>query len=516
MSHELSATAGDHAGDARPNILLITTDQQHHSALGSVTPMLDTPNIDSIGTDGVTVDRAYCNNPLCSPSRSSIITGEYPSWHGCWTIGTKLEEERTFLGDLLGQAGYQTSLIGKAHFQPLASTPEQTSLEAQPTLRDLDFWREFHGPYYGFDHIELARNHADESHVGQHYAIWMEEQGLTDWADYFQSWPEVRGDERQHSWDLPAEYHYSTWTAERTIAAIDRAADTDDPFFTWASFHDPHPPYLVPEPYASMYDPAEVEPGRLEPGELEKMAPWFALTQQHDPNFSPWQETPHQNHGFHSHLTDEDKLRKDIAVYYGMMTLIDDQVGRILDHLASRGLAENTLVIFTSDHGHFLGQHGLVAKGAFHYEDLLRVPFLARWPQRIPAGSRTSSLLGLIDLAPTMLTAAGLDVPGSTQGVNQLDVWTGEHDTARDHVIVENRHQPTAVDLRTYIDGRYKLTVYRGHPWGDLFDLHTDPGEVNNLFDHPDHQDLRHQLALRAIDTELARQPTTYQRIARA
>lgn len=485
--------------------------------MGGRTPELRTPNLDRLAREGMTLDRGYCPNPLCSPSRSSMITGEYPSWHGCWTIGVKLDEERRFLGDWLRPAGYQSSLVGKAHFQPLASVPGQTSLEAQPTLRDLDFWRDFTGPWYGFDHIELARNHADESHVGQHYAIWMEEQGATDWQQWFQSWPE-RADEptRRHSWDLPVELHYSTWTAERTIAAIDRAVDADEPFLTWASFHDPHPPYLVPEPYASMYDPAKVEPGRPEPGELDQMPPWFALTQQADPDFSPWQETPYQNHGFHSHLVDEERLRKDIAVYHGMITLVDDQIGRILDRLDERGIADNTLVIFTSDHGHFLGQHGLVAKGAFHYEDLLRVPFLARWPGQVPAGTHSDGLISLVDLTPTMLAAAGLDVPGSMQGVDQLPMLTGDVASVRDHVIVENRHQPTAVDLRTFIDDRYKLTVYRGQPWGDLFDLVEDPGEHHNLWDSPDHQGLRHRLALRALDSELRRQPTRYARIARA
>src|SRR5699024_3079579 len=132
-----------------------------------------------------------------------------------------------------------------------------------PTLRDLDFWRSFTGPYYGFDHIELARNHADEAWAGQHYALWMESKGLTNWRDYFQS-SDGATPARKHTWDLPEEFHYTTFVAERTVAAIEKAAgdvcEQDDagqqsPFFIWASFQDPHPPYLVPEPWASMYDP---------------------------------------------------------------------------------------------------------------------------------------------------------------------------------------------------------------------------------------------------------------------
>src|SRR5689334_3736817 len=121
------------------NILLITSDQQHHSTLGCINPRIQTPHLDRLAREGIRFDRAYCNNPLCSPSRSTIITGLYPSQHHCWTIGVKLPEDVPTVGSLLSRAGYQSSLIGKAHFQPLACTGDQTSLECQPTLRDLDF-----------------------------------------------------------------------------------------------------------------------------------------------------------------------------------------------------------------------------------------------------------------------------------------------------------------------------------------------------------------------------------------
>src|SRR5688572_13392021 len=174
----------------QPNILLITSDQQHYDTLGVSNPRISTPNLDRLAREGTRFTRAYCNNPVCSPSRSTIITGMYPSWHGCWTIGVKLPEDVPTVGEVFQKQGYRTALIGKAHFQPLASCPpEQESWECQPRLRDLEFWRGFTGPWYGFEHIEIARNHADEAHAGQHYALWMEEKGLTNWADYFQSWP---------------------------------------------------------------------------------------------------------------------------------------------------------------------------------------------------------------------------------------------------------------------------------------------------------------------------------------
>jgi arylsulfatase A-like enzyme len=509
------------AGD-RPNILLITTDQQHHRALGRLTPQLRTPHLDALAEQGMAVDRAYCTNPLCSPSRSSIITGRYPSSHGCWTIGVRLDSgEATISPSLprqLSLAGYDTSLIGKAHFEPLASPPGIESFESQPRLRDLDFWQDFHGPYYGFDHIELARNHADESHVGQHYALWMEQNGFSQWRDHFQAWP-PRPDEprRRWRWDLPKEYHYSTWTGERAVAAIERSARAERPFFCWASFHDPHPPYLVPEPYASMYDPDDVDLDHVGPKLGEQLPHWVAMTQEPDPDFSAWQETPFANHGLHRQVVDAETLRRNLAIYFGMMTFVDDQVGRILARLDELGLSDNTLVVFTSDHGHYLGQHGLTAKGPFHYEDLLRVPFLLRWPGQVEPGSTSDSLLSLVDLAPTFLTAAGVDVPGVMQGMDQGPVWRGEVDRVRSHAIVENRHQPTAVDLRTYVDEWHKLTVYRGHPaWGEVFDLTCDPAELHNLFHDNERQLLVRDLALDWLRAEMDRESTAEPRVASA
>lgn len=502
-----------------PNILLITSDQQRWNTLGKINPVLSTPHLDRLCDEGTRFSRAYCNSPVCSPSRSTIITGMYPSWHGCWSIGVKLPEEVPTVGALFDKAGYDTTLIGKAHFQPLASDPEgeQVSLECQPTLRDLDFWSEFHGPWYGFSHVELARNHADESHVGQHYALWLEAKGVANWRDYFQPWPtDATAPRRLHHWDLPQELHYTTWTAERSIASIERSVAAEKPFFLWASFHDPHPPYLVPAPWDTLYAPADMEPGTLLPGEFDRMPPHFALTQEANPDFSAWQETKWANHGFHSHRIGEAALRQNMAVYYGMISFMDQQIGRILHCLEENGVAENTLVVFTTDHGHFLGEHGLIAKGAFHYEDLLRLPFVVRWPGHIPAATESASLQSLVDLAPTFLSACGLPVPGIMQGVNQLAVWKGDTPSARAMVVTEFRHQPTTVHLRTYISERYKLTVYRDRAYGELFDLETDPGERVNLWDDPAHADLRAEMLRQSLNAELVREPMRLPRIADA
>ena len=160
--------------------------------------------------------------------------------------------------------------------------------------------------------------------------------------------------------------------------------------------------------------------------------------------------------------------------------------GRIIDHLDALGLAENTLVVFTSDHGHYFGQHGLIAKGAFHYDDGVRVPMIVRLPGRIAAGGVSHSLQSLVDYAPTFLDYCGLDAPADMTGIPQGDVWQGDETAAREHVIIENRHQPTTLHLKTYIDGRYKITLYFNRDYGEIFDLRADPGELDNLWSRVD------------------------------
>ena len=500
-----------------PNILLITSDQQHYDTLGVTNPRIKTPALDRLAHEGTNFTRAYCPNPVCSPSRASIITGMYPSWHHCWTIGVKLPEDVPTVGDALQANGYDTSLIGKAHFQPLATRPGSESIECQPILRDLEFWRNFHGPWYGFRHIETARMHGDEPHAGGHYAIWMEENGLGNWRDYFMHYPPRDDDpRREFSWELPEEHHYSRWTAEKTIEYVRIHARERHPFFCWASFHDPHPPYLVPQPWDKMYDPNDMVVGKYTEGEFDAMPPHFAQTRQKRPDFSMFEESGFANHGFMCHVAGDEWMRKNIAVYYGMISFMDQQIGRILDELDRLGMAKNTIVVFTTDHGHFLGQHGLIAKGAFHYEDMLRVPFLVRWPGHVPAGATSSSLQSLVDLSPTFLAAAGIEIPGIMQGVSQLDTWCGRRESSRDHVIVENRHQPTKLDLRSFVTDRYKLTLYRDHDWGELFDLQEDPGELRNRFDDPDYAAVKVQLMHHFLNAEMQREPTRMPRIAGA
>lgn len=509
----------------KPNILLITSDQQHWNTIGAFNPEIHTPNLDRLVREGTTFDRAYCPNPTCTPSRASIITGMYPSQHGAWTLGTKLLEDRHTVGEDFKQAGYRTGLIGKAHFQPLTSTEEFPSLEAYPILQDLEFWKNYKDGFYGFDHVELARNHTNEAHVGQHYALWMEEKGCHNWRDYFLPPTGTMDRDQTYKWPIPEEYHYNTWIAERTNALLEQYHENDESFFLWSSFFDPHPEYLVPEPWDTMYDPEQLTIPEMVPGEHDRNPPHFAKTQEEQPDFTDLQETGHGIHGYRSHhyyeygsrkrLTEYDK-KKLVAVYYGMISMMDKYIGHILDKLEELGMADNTIVVFTTDHGHFFGQHGLQAKGGFHYEDLIKLPFIVRYPGEVPAGKRSSAIQSLVDLAPTFLSLCDLPVPYTMTGIDQKKVWLGEAAQARDHAICEFRHEPTTIHQKTYVDERYKITVYYNQTYGEIFDLQEDPGELNNLWDDPEHALLKTELLLKYAWAELGKESMPMPRITGA
>jgi uncharacterized sulfatase len=289
------------------------------------------------------------------------------------------------------------------------------------------------------------------------------------------------------------------------------------PFFLWASFPDPHPPYLVPAPWDEYYDPATLTIPEGHPEEHLQNPPHFAMTQLAAPDFSAWEESGYRVQGMSgSHrLTDGDR-RRLVATYYGMISLLDRHIGSILDKIDALGIAEDTVVVFTTDHGHFFGQHGLQAKGPFHYEDLLRVPFLVRWPGKVPAGRVTSAIQSHVDMTPTILEIAGAQAPREVTGISQVPVWLGSQEPVRTHAICEFHHEPTTVNLRSYIDSRHKITVYQGQTYGELFDLERDPGETNNLWDVPEHAALKSDLLLRYIWAELEKEPMWMPRVALA
>lgn len=518
----------------KTNFLFITSDQQHFMTMGYNNPQVKTPNLDRLAAEGMISDRAYCPNPTCTPTRASMITGTYPSQHGAWTLGTKLPEDTQTLGDILLANDYSTTLIGKAHFQPLAETDEYPSLESYPIMQDLEFWKNYKEKFYGFETIELLRNHTTESHVGQHYAIWLEQKGFTDWKDYYlqptgnmdpnhyqrledivEQNNNMLGAERTWgNWEIPIEAHYNTWISERTNYYLEQAKLEDKPFFIWSSFPDPHPEYFVPEPYASMYDPNEIDLKLLVEGEISN--PLVERAHQLNPDFSEFRESGWGIHGCHSHCQEEAELRKDVALYYGMVTFMDEHIGKILDKLETLNLADKTLVMFTTDHGHFFGQHGLIRKGPFHYEDAIKVPFITKFPSHVASNQRSNSLLSLVDITPTVLDVLGIQIPIHMTGVSQKGVLFGEVENVRKWIICENKHEQNNLNMRTFVNERYKITVYQKHDFGDLYDLEADPDELNNLWDNPDYYDLKMEMLQLYIDAELEKESIFMPRIKQA
>ena len=526
----------------QPNILFITSDQQFWMGMGYNDPKLKTPNLDRLAQMGTIYNRAYTCNPVSTPTRSSIITGLYPSQHGAYALGTKLPENVPCIGDYISQVGYTSTLVGKAHFQPLAGNATYPSMEGYPILQDLDFWRQFNGPFYGFDRAELARDHGDESHVGQHYALWMidklkkEGRNPDEWKQWFidpkvigyaNVSPEMqkvmdkngaKGEKQYGAWNIPEEYHLNAWIAERTNANINQSLKNRKPFFVWASFFDPHPPYLVPEPWASMYDPAEMDIPDVAPDDLDDMPYHYRMTQQYEVKgwAAQFNEDGHGVHGLGNHLSTKEEKAQNKAYYYGMISMMDKYIGKILDNLEAAGQMENTVIVFTTDHGHHIGTHNLTAKGGFAFEEDLRIPFVVTWKGHYPENRRSDALISLVDLVPTFLKIAGRPVPPSVAGIDVTPVWNGEKEKVRDWVLAENHFQRTKFYQKTYIEERYKITWYMHTDEGELFDLEKDPGEFHNLWDNPMFQMLKMQMMHKALKAEMQKDPCWMPRVAPA
>lgn len=490
----------------RPHILLITTDQQHWNTIHALgNDAISTPHLDRLVRDGVSFRRAYVTNPVCSPSRSSMITGEYPSRHGCWHVGVALSPDRATIGGLLSEHGYATGLFGKAHFQPC----ERDSFEAPPHIHDRDFWRGFDGPYYGFEKVSMVHGHGDSPFAhGMHYGAWLEDQGV-DPLQYFlpgtdNPWGEP--------WPLPESLHYTRWTADQTIRFMEEhsvSGSGDKPFFAWCSFQDPHDKFLCPEPWAGMYDPDRLPPFVGGGGTLaDKPAVYRYLMEGRIGDFPreqlPPDSEPPINNQMQCLIYTNDSIglptaRKWLAAYYGMISLVDHHVGRLLDKLEELGIADRTLVIFTSDHGEYAGNRNMWLKGPLHYDDVIKVPFLASWKGRIPAGVRTDALFSLADLAPTLLAACGLPPEPHMQGINQLPTLEQPQQASRDWCLVENRTHTTYY-VKTLVTERYKLNYYLQREEGELYDLLKDPGEERNLYDRPGYEAVKLRLLQKLID----------------
>ena len=494
-----------------PNILFIHTDEQRADTLGCYgNDFVRTPHLDGLADDGVTFEEGHCTHPLCSPSRATFLTGRYPSTHGLWRNGIPLSRDEPTVADRLRAAGYATGLIGKGHVTPYYGDPDvhPESVQRGCGWDETDiwaFWRDFDGPYYGFDEVELSLAHGPNTLKGGHYGLWLNDEHPDERALFYQDAAVEDTDPTYNSWRsaAPVELHSSTWVADRTIEFIETHAG-EQPFFGWVGIPDPHFPYDPPAAYADRYDlddiPLPVDSTGEVWGDEPPMYVQYHLEEKYG---TDWREIPTR------------KQREIIAHYWAMVDLVDDQVGRILTALEAAGVAEDTIVVFTSDHGDWLGDHGLFQKGIPHTRELTRIPWIVRWPGVAEPGRRIEAPTSHVDLGPTLLDAAGVEVPYGMQGAPLRPVLEGEREANRPFALVEHRHEAFREDhplVRRGDDGGvpemtamqdnlvnwgeediHVKTVYAEgcrcsyvtgteRPWGELFDHTTDLDELDNLW----------------------------------
>ncbi|MCB2036353.1 MAG: sulfatase-like hydrolase/transferase [Ottowia sp.] len=493
----------------QPNFLFIITDQQRADHLGCYgNPVLRTPHIDALAARGQRFDRCYVATPVCMPNRASIMTGRMPSVHRSRSNGIPLHLGATTFTQVMLKHGYTTGLIGKCHLQNMEDKPSMVppphhpGLEATPGLEEAfapdmlapayrqelrASWRNpahrMSTPYYGFEHVELCNHHADQT-FGD-WSRWAAERR----PDFEQlCGPEHAAPDTRYAapqcWKtrLPPELYSTSYIMERTLAYLERHAREggDQPFFLQCSFPDPHHPFTPPGAWRDSYTPEQVglpptcgEPGPDAPPHVR----WA-----HDERRSGKAQLTSQR----LFAVTPDETRQMIALTYGMIAMIDDAVGRIVAALERLGLAEDTVIVFTSDHGDFMGDHGLMLKGPMHYQGLIRVPLIWSDP-RAPeqAGSSSDALASSIDLAPTLLARAGIAPVNGMQGVD----LGAARPAARQALLVEEDNQRAylgfdqPVRVRTLVTADHRLSIYQGADWGEVYDLRADPHERHNLWE---------------------------------
>jgi arylsulfatase A-like enzyme len=516
------------------NFLLIITDQHRADYLGCYGhPLLKTPHIDSIAARGTRFDRFYVATPVCMPNRATLMTGRMPSVHGVRSNGMPLSLRSNTFVDALRAGGYATALVGKSHLQNftgigpvLKCDPPRSSdrlLDAEfaealkPSENDDAHHQELPGrwssgndfamrlPFYGFEHVDLCTDHGHR--VGGHYYVWLKSKRPD--ADA------LRDPKNQLPHDyvcpqairtpVPEELYPTSYIADKACAWLDGyiGSKPSAPFFLMVSFPDPHHPFTPPGRYWSMYRPDDMAvPPSFDHGNRPPARPvaWAMLQRERGEA---------EIAGQAAFAVNEREAREAMALSCGMITMIDDAVGRVLARLAASGLADNTVVIFTTDHGDFLGDHRLLLKGPAHYEGITRVPFIWAEPGARPA-RRTDVLSGTLDIAPTVLDRARIQPYNGLQGESLLPALDGNAlGTARDSLVIEDDQQRATLGfaspprLRTLITHRYRMSISAGDPYGELYDRQNDPHELDNLFDDPTCRALRGELMERLAYREM-------------
>jgi arylsulfatase A-like enzyme len=493
-------------------ILLVTTDQQRYDTLGcnSQDALARTPVVDRLAAEGIRYERAVPQSVVCMPSRSTILTGQHPTTHGVWMNGVPLPTDAPSVAELLHGAGYRTALIGKAHFEPYFDPFQRFTENALSRTGTTPP----NGTHRGFEHLEFATHGV----MGMlHYARWIQAEHPEALAGFY---PAVDGDlqvnsagggdtgaPQVHVNDVPKEWYHTDWVADRTISWLDGLA-ADDDWFCWMSFPDPHHPWDPPQSEVGRIDWREVP---LPAGYPETAAEREAILAAKPRHWRLWYdgalvsnfEAPAK--WVPATLT-ADQVREVNARNAVEVELIDEALGRVLRAIEARGWGDDVDVVFTTDHGELQGDFGLLFKGPYHVDGLMRLPLVWRpAPSAAVAPASVATPVGLVDLAPTFCSIAGVEAPAWMQGQE----LPRDDASGPERVLTEWDSELFGVDvhLRTITRDRWVCTAYRpgtvhDGTEGELYDLVDDPLQRVNRWDDPSQRSLRDDLLADLWDSQ--------------
>ncbi len=500
----------------RPNVLLIVCDQLRADHLGfGGSPHIRTPHLDRLAQSGTVFTNAHVANPICMPNRASLLTGRAPSSHGVTSNVGALAWTTNTLPRTLRSAGYRTALVGKADFQNgirrmFDSPPTVAAAIGDPFPPG---WDHIEDPgrylgdpvpdpedFYGFEHIALTLGHADA--VGGHHLRWALEQGA-DPEDLRRLGPQHARHVNEHWWQiyqphLPAELYSTTFVAEASISAINRFAAGDSPWFLECSFPDPHHPFTAPGEWHFRHR-----------GDDMVLPSTFSDYGTDAPSHLAHFRELDQSGLLRMFGPTPDQLRAAAAAEAGAVEFIDHSIGTILAALESTAQADNTIVVFTADHGDMFGDHGLMLKGMMHYRGCTQVPLFFHGPNI--SARHTAALASTMDITPTILHLTGAEQFQGIAGVNLLPSSPVDDTHLRSCVYIEEDFPqsglfPFAVppQARTVITDGYRLTRYTGTGEGEIYDLANDPAESVNRWADPDYRPLRGALLELLLDATIA------------
>lgn len=497
----------------KQNLVIIMCDQLRSDYLGCYgNDVVRTPNIDRIASQALRFDNCFVNNPICMPNRMSIFTGLYPHNHNQWTNGSQLEHPLPTLADHLAVNGYTTASIGKIHFQctDCGENAPRISMEDHRLWRETGDNIDWYGPYWGYQHVELTVGHSTAPIA--HYGKWYHEHGGKDeWA----AAQAVEGFDACPVTTMPERLHDSIFIGERSADYIREHAGGEEPFFLVASFPDPHHPFQPPLETARRYQNAPVKLPVSEDDELldrprryryQKYGVWHRAGLLQPMDGMPPEDMARCGQcadmiaafmdpkilaglGLETHGNSNAAKSAPSAVSpherdqrirntYAMIDLIDQGVGRILAALEEAGELENTVIVFLSDHGELMGDHGTWLKGPFFYDGLVKTPLLIRAPGR--GGAETQVLASSVDVFPTCCELLGVPVPYRCDGVSQLPAYSGV--STRTECLIEYRNGYLSNDDYTlvYVDEDYKFSQDQRGEY-EMTDRRHDPEENVNL-----------------------------------